>query len=134
MNIQQPSANINTVTPLTSAPKMNTSSKLGISDSLATLGSQVRGSTEVREFMGEMKQAMHNGTFDAATFAETAPQALKDIAANEGVDLKKEFQKMQEHFSQRKTGSVPTNISVDTYQALKSQSQIANAGQISLSA
>jgi len=134
MNIQQSSASVNTVNPLTSVQTKPTPSKSDIPNSLASIGQQIRGNTEVREFMGDVKQAMHNGTFDAATFAEDAPQALKDIAAKEGVDLKQEFQKMQEHFSQRSTRSTNIPMSIDTYQALKSQSQIANAGQVSLSA
>ena len=52
---------------------------------------------EVAEYHKDMAKAVKSGDFDAAEWAENAPEALKQAADKNGIDLKKAFGKFSEH-------------------------------------
>ncbi len=43
--------------------------------------------SEVKEFLGKLRDSVSNGTFDAAALAEEAPDSLKALAEQEGINL-----------------------------------------------
>lgn len=52
----------------------------------------------VQAFRQEVRQALHSGEFNPTEMAERAPDELKALAEERGVDLEDAFTKIQDHF------------------------------------
>jgi len=64
---------------------LDVSDKGKIHNYMSALSPQER--TEAKGFLDSVKSAKENGSFDAATFAGQAPDAIKNMAGEFGVDL-----------------------------------------------
>ncbi|MBL7005441.1 MAG: hypothetical protein ISR69_15610 [Gammaproteobacteria bacterium] len=56
--------------------------------------------TEMKDFRNEIRSSMQNGTFDAESMVEKAPESLKIFAEENGIDLAERFGQMSESAGQ----------------------------------
>jgi hypothetical protein len=56
---------------------------------------------ELRKFGLKLMDALRSGTFDAATLAEAAPEALQEFADDADVDLNEAFSELAQRFEER---------------------------------
>ena len=134
MNIQQAHSGLSSVNSTTAVKTQPRTEAKPSANQLSSAIGQTKGNSEVRTFMGEMKQAMKSGTFDAAKFADQAPKALKDIAAKEGINLEQEFKAMHKQQTQLAANDSTLPASVKNYQKNAANSQLAGASRLSVSA
>lgn len=62
---------------------------------------------ELMEFGQTLFESIRNGEFDAATLAENAPEALKELAEEHGIDLTAALTELAEDVESRQANGMP---------------------------
>ncbi len=69
---------------------------------------------EMRAFHEEMREAVEEGSFDAAEMAQKAPESLKAFAEEKGIDLEEMLTEDADRISRLGGGPLPTYNSAGT--------------------
>lgn len=93
-------------TPTQEKPEISTAGRM-LSE-MPQMDSETR--TEMIEFGNAIKTAINSGTFDAAVLAEQAPEALKNIAEEQGFDLTAMLEQVEEKAAEQSSGEFQTSM------------------------